>query len=1557
MNADRDELMTGGIAIVGMAGRFPGARDLDTFWRNICAGAESISMFSDEEIDAFGLDPQSLKNPAYIKARGIIDDVELFDPGFFGYGARDALLMDPQHRLFLEACWEALERAGYDPRLYKGLVGVYGGATSSSYQSYLYAHLDLLPNPDPMSIAIANELPFLTTRVSYKLDLKGPSCPVQTACSTSLVAVHLACQGLLNAECDMALAGGVSLRVPQKTGYWYQEENILSADGHCRSFDANAAGTVFSNGLGVVVLKRLEDAIDDGDTVYAVIRGSAINNDGARRASFTAPGVYGQSQVIADAMAAGGVDPDTISYIEAHGTATSLGDSIEIQALNKAFARGTSRKQYCAIGTVKANIGHLDAAAGVAGLIKTVLMLRNKQVPPAAMFERPNPDLQLETTPFFVNTQLTDWLTSDGVPRRAGVSSFGFGGTNAHLVIEEAPPADPTTSSREYQVLMMSAESSDGLERTTTALAAHLGAHPETDLADAAYTLQTGRRAFRNRRAVVCRTREEARALLESRDSRVVFSGTHDAHDRPVVFMFPGQGSQHVAMGRGLYDAEPAFRACVDECADLLKPVLGEDIRALMFPDGGATPEATERLTRTAHAQPALFVIEYALARLWMSWGVQPDAMIGHSVGEWVAACLSGVVSLADALRLVALRGRLMEEMPVGVMLAVPLPETTVRRMLPPDVWLAAINAPSMCVVSGTAEAIDRFAEALQADGVEGQRLQTSHAFHSGLMDAAVPQFVAAVAQAPLAKPSSPFISNLTGTWITEADATSAAYWGRQIREAVRFADGAAELLRNDQRVFLEVGPGQALTTLMRRQAGPAVQRLVPSLRRPQEQTPDGATIGAAIGRLWVAGVKLDWKAFYADERRRRIALPTYAFDRQRFWVSRPRSAAPKAAARAAKNTGRLPQVGDWLYTPTWTRQASVRPADKTLGDPANWLVFADAHGVSDACVSRLEDAGHHVAVVTPGTRFDRTSDVRFTIDPFSRADYDRVVGELMASGRVPAFVLHGWGVGDDPADQHAPIVMTREDHVTFWSLTLLAAALADANVNSPVRIATVTTGAYEITGDERLSPGKATAIGLGRVIPQEHPNFTCRSIDLPSADGVPAVTPRGVNELLREVMSNAADAVVAYRGGHRWVQRFAPISLPAPETAPARLRQKGVYLITGGLGDIALNMAEYLARTVQARLVLTGRTLMPDEATWDEYVRTRGPRDITSQRIARLRRVQSLGGEVLLVQADAADTSQMAAAFARADERFGAVHGVIHAAGLVTGDAFRSILQTDEDIVRRQFQPKVEGLRVLDDVMRGRALDFCMLVSSLSSILGGLGYGAYAAANAFMDAFAYRRNRTSGVPWITVNWDGWVRAEDEAALHQAGKAPTGYVMTGREGMDAFARILSHEAGVQVAVSTGDLQVRVDQWVRLAAAVEETREEEKAESSARMPRPNLQTEFVAPRTDLERTLASVWQQMLGLDRVGVNDSFFELGGDSLLGIQVIARIKRELGVKISAVTLYEGPTVGSLAAVIETTQAPAGATAAFDASRQRGERRREKKLKALASTEPESLGA
>ena len=848
------------IAIVGMAGRFPGAKNIAEFWENLKSGVESISHFSDDELEVSA-------GPNAVKARSILEDVEMFDAAYFGITPKEAERIDPQHRVFLECSQEALDDAGYDPSRYPGAIGVFAGCSPNSYflrhlctdrkfiddytAGYQVANYPTMLGSSP---------DYLSSRVSYKLNLTGPSITMGTACSTSLVAATQACESLLSGQCDMALAGGVSITLPQKRSYEYTEGGLASADGHCRPFDANAQGTVFGSGCAVVLLKRLEDAIADGDSVYAVIKGYGINNDGAGKAGFTAPSVEGQARAIRKAHQVAGVDPSTITYIEAHGTATPLGDPIEIAALTDAFREHTSANQFCAIGTAKGNVGHLDAASGVTGLIKTALSLKYGTLPPLPNFQAPNPRIDFSNSPFYVNRELTEWKAG-ATPLRAGVSAFGIGGTNAHMVLEQAPATPKSDSRFGHHVLLLSAKTPEALQRAGVQLAAHLG---DANLADAAYTLQTGRRSFDHRRIVVCSDAREGAAKLSQ-----PFNTTAVKNRLPIVFAFPGQGTQYTGMGQQLYRALPQFREAFDECSS----ALGVDLNWVI----NSAP-----LDKTNFAQPAIFATEYALAKQWMAWGIQPEAMIGHSVGEFVAACLAGVFSLEDGLKLVAERGRMMQELAGGVMLSVRASEEQLRARLVPDVAIAAVNSPALCVAAGPEAAIASLESALSTDGIVHKRLRTSHAFHSQMVDPILGALATRVQGMSLNSPKLRYVSTLTGEWITTAETTNPDYFVRHCRETVQFSAAVRCLQGEGAWCVLEVGPGQSLTTLARQHGMNAVS----SLSTPDQ--PELAGMMNALGGLWLAGNAADWSKVYKGQQRRRVSLPTYPFDRKRFWIEAP---------------------------------------------------------------------------------------------------------------------------------------------------------------------------------------------------------------------------------------------------------------------------------------------------------------------------------------------------------------------------------------------------------------------------------------------------------------------------------------------------------------------------------------------------------------------------------------------------------------------------------------------------------------------------------------------
>ncbi len=912
----------GAIAIVGLSGRFPGASGVAQLWANLRAGIPSIARFSEEELATSGVAPELRRDPRYVPAAGVLEGVELFDAGFFGYNPREAELLDPQHRLFLECAWEALEDAGYDSLHVPGPVGVFASLGFNRYLHQILASVE----PRGLQLLLGNDKDFLATRVSYKLDLTGPSMTVQTACSSSLVAVHLACQNLRLGACGMALAGGVSIVLPQRAGYLYEEGGIVSPDGCCRAFDAGARGTVGGSGAGIVVLKRLEDALAHGDTIHAVLLGSAVNNDGGSgKAGYTAPSVAGQAAVLSAALADAGVSPESIGYVEAHGSGTPLGDPIEVAALNQAFRQESGRTGPCFLGSVKTNVGHLDAAAGVTGLIKTVLALEHRQIPPSLHFSAPNPAIDFAAGPFRVADRLIDW-NADGEPRRAGVSAFGIGGTNVHAVLEEAPPAAPSGPSRPWQVLLLSARTPAALERMTDGLADRLEGNPDLSLADAAYTLRVGRRPFAYRRAVLAATREEAAAALRERDPQRAWTAAREtaAGRRSVAFLLPGVGDQYPGLARGLYRDEPVFRQEIDRCAELLFPHLGLDLREALFVaeetvdlrallGRGRERETPARalLRETRIAQPAMFAVGYALARLWMSWGVRPAALLGYSLGEYTAACLAGVMELPGALALVARRARLLGELAPGALLAVPLSEEETRARLTPDLSLAAVNAPAVSVVAGPPEAVAGLERRLAEEGVPCRRLQADQAFHSWMMQPAAEELRELLRSIPLAPPRIPYLSNVTGTWISAAQATDPEYWVRHLVSPVRFADGVAELWREPGRVLLEMGPGQTLGSLALQQVvgeEAADRSVLSSLRHELDRQPDQRFLLQTLGRLWLSGVEVDWAGFHGGERRRRVPLPAYPFERQRYWIEPVRASLPEAPEAAAPGVFLLPE-------------------------------------------------------------------------------------------------------------------------------------------------------------------------------------------------------------------------------------------------------------------------------------------------------------------------------------------------------------------------------------------------------------------------------------------------------------------------------------------------------------------------------------------------------------------------------------------------------------------------------------------------------------------------
>ena len=1525
------------IAIIGMSGRFPGAENIEMFWRNLKDGIESISFFSDKELLASGISIDTLRHQNYVKAKGLLEDIECFDASFFGLTPREAQIMDPQHRVFLEEAWKALESTGYDTERYEGAIGVYAGVGMSTYFLVnLSKNPDLVKSMGGLPIVIANDKDYLPTRVSYHLNLKGPSIAVQTACSTSLVAVHLACRGLLSGECDIALAGGVSIGIPQKEGYLYQEGGIDSPDGHCRAFDAKAQGTLGSSGVGIVVLKRLDDAIADGDGIDALILGSAVNNDGSFKAGYTAPGVDGQAKVIQAAQTMAEVSPESITYIETHGTATAFGDPIEILALTNAFRTRTSKKGFCAIGSVKTNIGHTDEAAGVAGLIKTSLALKHRLIPPSLHFEVPNPRIDFASSPFYVNTRLTEWEEGE-VPRRAGVSSFGIGGTNAHVVLGEAPQRESSSESRAAQLLVISAKTSTALEMATENLVNCLKRNvPSLNLADIAYTLAVGRKVLNNRRMLVCQNLSDALTTLETLDARRVSTVFQEPGDRPVIFMFPGQGTQYLQMGAELYSEEPTFRESIDYCAEYLRPHLGLDLRTVLYPSKQDIEEANRQLRQTSIAQPALFTIEYALANLWMTWGIHPRAMIGHSIGEYVAACLAKVFSLEEALALVTARGKLMQELPPGKMLAVDLSAEALQALLDQHVSLASINAPSRCVAAGSTDAIDKLETQLTQKGVTSRPIYTSHAFHSEMMEPIRDSFMQLVQKVKLKTPQIPYVSNVTGTWIKSQEAMDANYWVRHLRETVRFADGVTLLLKNPDQILLEVGPGATLTTLVRQQPDLTDRYLALSSLPPlREQHPDLVFLLNTLGQLWLAGVEIDWFSFYAHEKRHRLPLPTYPFERQKYWVSPPSTASDIETQEHSETfkEGQLAlcektDIADWFYVPVWKQSISqfqFESLEKSRQQLC-WLIFIDVYGVGTDIAKRLSQEGQKVIIVMTGEKFHKVRDRVYAINPRQRVDYEALLSELQGLNLPIQQIVHLWSIR--PLDRvQSELGGSEQDlFLDFYSLLFLAQVLGSqviapelgtGKMRDSRKITIVSNNMQQVTGKDILCPEKATLLGPCRVIPQEYPNVICQCIDIMLPEFGPQQKEELINQLLAEFWAESSDAVIAYRGHHRWVQTFESLRLADHAGCPPRLREGGVYLITGGLGGIGLELAEYLAQTLQAKLTLIGRSAFPPREQWEEWLAVHDEKDEVSQKIWKLQGLEKLGAEILVESVDVTNEKQMQTVTNKICRRFGKIHGVIHAAGIPPDSL---IQRKTPETAMDTLAPKVKGAQVLDSIFKGVGLDFLVLCSSLRSIIGGPGGIDYSAANAFLDAFAHCRNSIDSMT-VSINWDSWrevgMTVNTPRRLDSKSEEKI-EGMSSKEGVEVFRRIL-HGPFPQIIVSMRDLQAVTDHIDAIAKkSIEELDHVPFAIPSH--PRPQLGNPYTAPRNDVEQILVDIWGQLLGIESIGIFDNFFELGGDSVISIQIIARAN-QTGLRLTPKQVFEHQTVAALAEAAGTAQA------------------------------------
>lgn len=1429
------------IAIVGMATRLPGAPDLESFWDLLKSSQQAIKSFSEKELLEQGLDLQTIRDPKFVSAKGYLPDVDQFDAPFFGFSPREASLVDPQHRVMMEVAWQAMEHAGYDPEQWDGRCAIFTSAGMNTYLPFnIFTNPGLIEQVGGFQLSIYNDKDFVPTRIAYALNSHGPAIDIGTACSSSLVGVHLACQHLLTYQSDLALVGGVTIHLPQESGYLAEAGSAYSPDGLCRPFDATPSGLVDGNGAAAIVLKRLSEAIEDADTIHAIIRASAINNDGSDKIGYSAPSIEGQAEVIREAQALAGITADQISYIEAHGTATPLGDPIEVAGLTQAFRQTTDQKQFCGLGSVKSNIGHVDKAAGLAGLIKTVLALEHEAIPANLHWCAPNPKLNLPETPFYVVDQLKAWPRARQQPRIAGISSFGVGGTNSHAIVQEAPVPESRPASKGSQLLVLSAKTESALSSLAQQLASHLQNNPTQDLADIAHTLQVGRKRMNWRTAIVCDSHQSARVRLEG----PLATRSYQESSRNAVFMFSGQGTQHAGMGQSLYEMEPVYRDVIDECAAILEPLLGLDIRDLLYPAVDEIKSANDRLTQTALAQPALFATEYALAQLWMHWGVQPKAVLGHSLGEYVAACVAGVFTLEDGLRLIAERGRLMQSMPTGKMLAVSMSEQEVLETLSaqyPELDIAAVNGATQCVVAGPAQAIEAFERDFTEKSVMVRSLQTSHAFHSRMMEPMLSEYANTLAQVTLRAPTIALVSNLTCDWVDDQCLQNPEYWLDHIREPVRFHQSLHCLAQSDAHaLWIEVGPGRALTGLAglvkRDEQSPSA---LASLPPPQSKADARSFLLEALGQWWVHGGKVNWAALHEQRLPARVPLPTYPFERSSHWTAPGKS---NVAHSTELREQRQKNPANWFYHVDWRQESQIGE----LASDIKQVLVMGADQLKDELVQAFEASGKQV--------FYSAADADVTPDlVLYMTDTDSITSSATPYEYCKPLLDFTRQMLSRPSTKLVRICVAGQE--------FLAAGSADTQM-----------------------PVKAALLGLLRTLPYEFTQIQCQAIDIQQPKSFNSRR-RLAQQIVNQTLQTKVSESVVLRNGNTWIANISPQNIAEHNDVPTTnglTRDDASYLILGGISDIGLTMVRALTQSGVRRVIVTSDV--------------QGPK-ISQEHQAELENLRADGKvDIQVADLSAYTEAQIKAIIEHHHNPDLPLAAVIDATDMHASKPTGLIQALDDDQLASYWLDQRQKLQELAAAIEHIDLDYCLLMSSLTAQLGGTGQLASTVASLYTQAFAHQRNQAQGTAWHVIQWDAWSVSEPE-------------LISPSEGELAMAMILRMTDPGLLLVSTRSPQAKRERTL-LAKSTRASQVD--AQSGPRHQRPNLSTALRLAQTEQEKTMVSIWQQFLGIDTIGLDDDFFELGGNSLLATQLLLEVKEAFGVSIELGQLFATPNAGAL---------------------------------------------
>lgn len=1489
------------VAIIGMSGKFPGANDIVSFWENLKNGVESIEFFTPEELLEEGENNLNIQNDRYVNANSYLKDKEYFDADFFGYLPDEAKLMDPQVRLFHQVCWEALEDAGCDLKDASNKIGLFAGAAPNLNWEMYSTLINGQGLVDEFSASQLRNSRFLATRISYAFNLKGISMFVDSACSTSLAAVHQACRSLLVGDCNIAIAGGIALTNKSKKGYLYQEGMINSIDGHCKAFDDDSTGTVGGEGVGVVILKTLKNAIKDRDHVYAVIRGTGINNDGDNKVGYTAPSIDGQMEAIITAHKWAKVDPNSISYIETHGTGTKLGDPVEIAALKKAF--NTDKKQFCAIGSVKTNIGHLDTASGITGLIKTVLALKHKQIPPSLHFKNPNKAIDFANSPFYVNTELQNWKQGD-TPLRAGVSSFGIGGTNVHLVLEETLTKENGSVSRPYQLLMLSGKTHQALNRNINKFTKFLKNNTQKDLADIAYTLQTGRESFAYRKAVVCKDIEKAIALFSSENTidENKTTGVSSNSTPKIAFMFSGQGSQYQNMCLELYQNEAAFKTIVDECLIFIKEKYGKDLWSILFSDQQAKDNSD--INKTENTQPALFIIEYALAHLLQSWGITPDVMIGHSIGEYVAACISGVFTLEEALHLVVKRGELMQRMPQGKMLSIAIAEQDLLPLLKDleNISLAAVNSNELCVVSGEDSAVEAFRLSLEGKNYVCRPIRTSHAFHSYMMDEALVEFEKEFTNIKFKAPQKSFISNLSGTIALDQQVMTVEYWLRHLRETVQFAKGIETILDHKNITLVEVGPGKVLSYLgainNKKNANHNIVNLVRSVK---EEGDDLQHLLAAVGKLWEYGFTPQWSKYYENEQRNKVSLPTYDFEKVSYPVNVNAIELIKEQFHSGysnKNEKAGINVSSW-------RSSLLPNSGLEYKEKTNcFLVFSGNENLSQSIIDQLVGVGHQVIEVKFGAAFKEISKEILEVNSQNMSLLWQYLDKYAIKIQ---HIIYCAALGQEAGVVKYEVINDKLDE-GYIDLCYIVQSLPHLNADEKIKITVFNNHVAKVFNDDEFNSLKATILAPVKIIPSEMFQVTCKLIDIPYpfADAVRAkkYLPKLINELFYESDNMP---FVAYRNEQRWIPGYDILIDNQELSSNVTIVPQGIYIITGGFGGMGFSIAQDLVLKKGANIVLLHRSAFPDRLEWADLLlnkdKASGKEREVIQKIETLIKMEATGCIVQLHQVNVSEEEEVKNVLEQIKTQHSKINGLIWAAGEI--DYGGIILNRNRESLIKYSTSKIAAVLLFEKYLNFSELDFVSLFSSIGNVFYQSKFGqvGYNAANEFLQSYASYLEQKLNVHAFAINWCDWLTVgmtvkslqhASEQSIDNVNNQIDGIYP--EEGVGLFYRCLESKA-ISTTVYKGNLTEAIKHH-----EFEYQKVKKELTLSNSIVVATLEEENTKSVDDI---VMEVFSEFFGKSGLDLNTDFFELGGDSLKGMTLLSRINQRIGSSLSIGDLYK----------------------------------------------------